>query len=63
MTWRKIYNAIKFIVKSVYKNFEVIKSIVLVFLIALSLVLTWSLWTLKPNYTAIEDTRTVKKQK
>ncbi|KSU81700.1 MULTISPECIES: YycH family regulatory protein [Fictibacillus] len=61
MTWRKIYNAIKFVVKSVYKNFEVIKSVVLVFLIALSLVLTWSLWTLKPNYAAIEDTRTVKK--
>ncbi|SFE97197.1 Two-component signal transduction system YycFG, regulatory protein YycH [Bacillus sp. OV194] len=61
MTWSKIYNIIKFVAKSVYRNFEVIKSVLLIFLIMLSLIMTWSLWTLKPNYSNLEETRTLKK--
>lgn len=62
MTWRKVYNYAKYVSKAVYKNFEVIKSVLLVFLIMLSLVLTWSLWTLKPDFMQLVNPKITKKE-
>jgi regulatory protein YycH of two-component signal transduction system YycFG len=40
-------------------TFEKIKTIILTFLIIISGVLTWSIWTFQPNYEAMESEKTV----
>jgi regulatory protein YycH of two-component signal transduction system YycFG len=62
MNWIKWIGHSRKIFVFLKENKELIKSVVLTLLIALSLVLTWSLWTFKPNLSVLENTRTVKKQ-
>ncbi|GGB39201.1 YycH family regulatory protein [Fictibacillus barbaricus] len=62
MNWLKWITHTRKVITYVRENRELIKSVVLTSLIALSLVLTWSLWTFKPSYPALEDPRTVKKE-
>ncbi|WP_026678505.1 YycH family regulatory protein [Fictibacillus gelatini] len=54
------FHSFKNIVKKIYKNRENIKSVLLTVLILLSLILTWTLWTYKPNYGVLENPRTLK---
>jgi regulatory protein YycH of two-component signal transduction system YycFG len=62
MNWLKWITHTRKVITYFRENHELIKSVVLTLLIVLSLVLTWSLWTFKPSYPALEDARTVKKQ-
>lgn len=62
MNWLKWITHTRKTITFFRENHELIKSIVLTVLIALSLVLTWSLWTFKPSLPTLEDARTVKKQ-
>ncbi|WP_137791300.1 two-component system activity regulator YycH [Bacillus sp. E(2018)] len=62
MNWLKWITHAKEVITFFKKNYEHIKSIALTFLIGLSLVLTWSLWTFKPSYPSLEGARIVKKQ-
>ena len=41
------------------KYIETIKSIILLLLIALSIIFTFSIWTYSPNYETIEETSTI----
>ena len=41
-------------------KYESIKSIILGILIVTSLLLTWNLWTYKPSYDELPDTKVVK---
>ncbi|WNB92112.1 two-component system activity regulator YycH [Bacillus sp. NEB1478] len=62
MNWLKWITHTRKIITYFKENNELIKSVVLTVLIVLSLVLTWSLWTFKPSYPALQDARTLKKQ-
>lgn len=62
MNWLKWITHVRRVITFVRENRESIKSVILSALIALSLVLTYSLWTFKPNLPELEDSRTVKKQ-
>jgi regulatory protein YycH of two-component signal transduction system YycFG len=62
MNWLKWLKHAKRVITFARENKESIKSVILTALIALSLVLTYNLWTYKPNLPELEDPRTVKKQ-
>jgi regulatory protein YycH of two-component signal transduction system YycFG len=62
MNWLKWIKQFKKGFTYLKENKEMIKSGLLSLLIVLSLILTWSLWTFKPNLTVLENTRVVKKQ-
>ncbi|EIT86100.1 hypothetical protein A374_07261 [Fictibacillus macauensis ZFHKF-1] len=62
MKWRNRFHQLKRHAKRVSRHYEVIKSVFLVVLIVLSLFLTWSLWTLKPDLGSLENTKTLKKE-
>ncbi|MFC0186690.1 YycH family regulatory protein [Fictibacillus aquaticus] len=62
INWTRVLKTIQRLIVRIRRNWEKIKSVTLTALICLSLVLTWSLWTFKPNYGVLESTRVVKKE-
>ncbi|MFC7370775.1 YycH family regulatory protein [Fictibacillus iocasae] len=62
INWTRILKMVQRTIVRIRRNWEKIKTVTLTLLIMLSLVLTWSLWTFKPNYGVLESTRVVKKE-
>ncbi|MCF6139092.1 YycH family regulatory protein [Pseudalkalibacillus berkeleyi] len=60
MDWKRIVHHLNKFYTSIWDNIEKIKSALLFLLIALSIFLTWNLWTYTPNINVLENEAPIK---
>ncbi|MCF6410735.1 YycH family regulatory protein [Pseudalkalibacillus salsuginis] len=59
MLWKRFIRPLKKFYTTIWDNIEKLKSVLLTLLIALSIFLTYSLWTFTPNNNVLEDETTI----